>query len=155
LADAAGDGDETLKWQEQITKHAPPTTVIAERQRFIDALSAAGQRALLAGDHDAAKKFAKRLQKAEPDGASGKLLLGDVHLALGELRHAVRVYGSTRSPTGLDRIAELLSEHPGAVEPRELLANCPMQGGLLLVARELARAGELDRAERAARVAAE
>ena len=67
----------------------------------------------------------------------------------------VRVYGATRSPSGLDRIAELLTEHPAAIEPRELLANCPMQGALLLVARELARAGEHDRAQRAARVAAE
>jgi len=102
-----------------------------------------------------AKTLAKRLQKAEPDGSSGKLLLGDVHRQAGELRQAVRVYGSTHSPAGLDRIAELLSENPGAVEPRELLANCPMQGGMLLVARELARAGEHERAERAARVAAD
>jgi hypothetical protein len=83
------------------------------------------------------------------------LLLGDVHRAAGEFRQAVRLYGSTASPTGLDRIAELLGENPGVIEPRELLANCPMQGGLLLVARELARAGEYQRAERAARVAAE
>ena len=68
---------------------------------------------------------------------------------------SVALVHSTRSPTGLDRIAELLTAHPGAVEPRELLANCPMQGGLLLVARELAHAGETERAERAARVAAE
>ncbi len=155
LSEGEGKAQEVLKWQEKIAKHAPPATRVRERQRYVDALVAAGQRALQGGEVDAAKKIAKRLQKAEPDGASGKLLLGDVHRAAGEFRQAVRLYGSTASPTGLDRIAELLGENPGVIEPRELLANCPMQGGLLLVARELARAGEYQRAERAARVAAE
>ncbi len=155
LSESEGKAQEVLKWQEKIAKHAPPATRVRERQRYVDALVAAGQRALQGGEVDAAKKIAKRLQKAEPDGASGKLLLGDVHRAAGEFRQAVRLYGSTASPTGLDRIAELLGENPGVIEPRELLANCPMQGGLLLVARELARAGEYQRAERAARVAAE
>ncbi|MFT4514223.1 MAG: tetratricopeptide (TPR) repeat protein [Planctomycetota bacterium] len=155
LAESEGNVDEVLQWQEKIAKHAPPAAAVRERQRYVDALVAAGATALDSGNYEAAKKLAKRLQKAEPDGASGKLLLGDVHRAAGEFRQAVRVYGGTRSPTGLDRIAELLSEHPGAVEPRELLSNCPMQGGLLLVARELARSGEHERAERAARVAAE
>ena len=155
LAEHEHNVDEVLQWQEKIAKHAPPATAVRERQRYVDALVAAGEAAIAAGDLDAAKKLAKRLQKAEPEGASGKLLLGDVHRAAREFRQAVRAYGATRSPTGLDRIAELLSEHPGAVEPRELLSNCPMQGGLLLVARELARAGEYERAERAARVAAE
>lgn len=155
LADAEGKAAEVMKWQEKIARHAPPATAIRERQRYVDALVAAGQRALQGGDLDVGKKLARRLQKAEPDGSSGKLLMGDVHRAAGEFRHAIRLYGSTASPTGLDRIAELLSENPGVIEPRELLANCPMQGGLLLVARELARAGEHQRAERAARVAAE
>ena len=155
LSESEGKAEEVLEWQEKIAKHAPPATRVRERQRYVDALVAAGQRALQGGEMDAAKKIAKRLKKAEPDGASGKLLLGDVHRAAGEFRQAVRLYGSTASPTGLDRIAELLGENPGVIEPRELLANCPMQGGLLLVARELARAGEYQRAERAARVAAE
>jgi Flp pilus assembly protein TadD len=155
LAESEGNEDEVLHWQEKIAKHAPPATAVRERQRYVDALVAAGTTALDSGNPDAAKKLAKRLQKAEPDGPSGKLLLGDVHRATGEFRQAVRLYGGTRSPTGLDRIAELLTEHPGAVEPRELLSSCPMQGVLLLVARELARAGEHERAERAARVAAE
>ena len=155
LAEANQNIEELLQWQEKIAKHAAPAAVVRERQRYVDALLQAGQQALQAGDLEGAKRLAKRLQKAEPDGSSGKLLLGDVHRAALEFRHAVRVYGSTRSPAGLDRIAELLSAHPGAIEPRELLANCPMQGALLLVARELARAGELERAERAARVAAE
>ena len=155
LAEAEGLPDEAMAWQERIAKNAPPATIGAERQRYVDMLVAAGERALAAGELEQARKLAKKLQKADPDDPAGKLLLGDVHRAAGELRHAVRVYGATRSPTGLDRIAELLSENPGAVGARELLVNCPMQGALLLVARELARAGELDRAERAARVAAE
>ena len=72
-----------------------------------------------------------------------------------ELRKAVQQYGGARSPLGLDRIAELTAANPGALEPRELVACCPMQGILLVVARELARAGEHSRAERAARMAAE
>lgn len=155
LAETEGKPDEVLQWQEKIAKHAPPATAVRERQRYIDALVAAGARALHDDKLDVAKKLAKRLQKAEPEGASGKLLLGDVHRQAGEFRQAVRLYGGTASPTGLGRIAELLSENPGVIEPRELLANCPMQGGLLLVARELARGGETQRAERAARVAAE
>jgi hypothetical protein len=74
---------------------------------------------------------------------------------MGDFRKAIKVYGSARTPSGLDRIAELLSEHPGVVEPRELLASCPTRGALLLVARELARSGERERAARAARIAGE
>lgn len=65
------------------------------------------------------------------------------------------VHGATCSPAGLDRLAELLHAHPGAVEPRELLQFCPLEGTLLLVARELARQGNVAAAERAARRAAE
>jgi hypothetical protein len=126
-----------------------------ERQHLVDLLLTEGQRALERDDPDAARKLAKKLQAVDEHGPSGGLLLGDVQRHQGELQKAVRTYGSTRSPSGLDRIAELLDEHPGAVEPRELLTCCPLQGALLLVARELARAGQLERAERAARVAAE
>jgi hypothetical protein len=155
LAEQEGDASDLLRWQELVAKHASPSSRVIELQRYVDALVAAGHSALADQDLAHVKKLAKRLQKAEPDGASGKLLLGDMHRQSGDFRQAVRVYGSTQSPAGLDRIAEMLAEHPGAVEPREILANCPMQGGLLLVARELARAGEHARAERAARVAAE
>ncbi len=147
--------DEAVEWQERVARHAAPAGKATESQRLVDMLQDAGARALAAGEHTQAQKFAKRLKKADPDGASAGLLLGDVHRGLGELRKAVEAYGSTRSPVGLDRIAEVLREHPGAVEPRELLAICPMQGALLLVARELARAGEHARAARAASVAAE
>ena len=155
LCEQEGEADEAVAWQEKIARHAPPATASAERQRLVDMLVAAGDRALAAGDHERARRLARRLQKADPDSPAGSLLLGDVHRALGEHRKAVQVYGATRSPVGLDRIAELLTTHPGAVEPCELLASCPTQGALLLVARELARAGEHERAERAARVAAE
>ncbi|HEB51737.1 MAG TPA: hypothetical protein ENI87_00640 [bacterium] len=155
LAEAEGRVDDVLAWQERIAKHAPRSTCVRERQRLADLLEQAGHRALDAGELEQARKLAKSLRKLQPDDPAGRLLLGDVHRAAGELRKALRCYGDTRSPAGLDRIAELLAEHPGAIEPRELLANCPLQGTLLLVARELARAGEHERAERAARLAAE
>ena len=140
---------------ERVCKHAPPAAAASERQRWIDALVAAGAAAVARGDRDACKRLAKKLQHVDKDGPWAGLLLGDMHRAAGDHRQAIRAYGGTRSPTGLDRIAELLGEHPGAVEPRELLECCPLQGTLLLVARELARQGDTARAERAARRAAE
>lgn len=147
--------DEVVELQEKIVRHAPPAAAVGERQRLVDLLLAAGERALSAGDPDEARRIAKKLQAVDKDGPSAGLLLGDVARHAGDLQKAVRTYGATRSPSGLDRIAELLDAHPGVIEPRELLACCPLRGGLLLVARELARAGERERAERAARVAAE
>jgi hypothetical protein len=38
-----------------------------------------------------------------------------VHAAAGDVRQAVRAWGATRSPLGLDRVAELLGERPGAI----------------------------------------
>jgi hypothetical protein len=152
----ASSGDaEVASVQERVCKHAPPSVQARERQRLVAELESAGQRLLREGDHDGGRKIAKKLSQVDKDGASGGLLLGDLHRSSGDLHKAIRAYGATRSPEGLDRIAELLTEHPGAVDPRELLECCPMQGTLLLVARELARQGESARAERAARVAAE
>ncbi len=150
-----GDAAAYAAAQQQVHEHAPPAAAARERQRWIDALVDAGARALADDDLDAARRIARKLQQADPDGPGAGLLLGDVHAAAGEVRHAVRAWGATRSPRGLDRIAELLARRPGAIEPRELLECCPMQGTLLLVARELARTGESARAERAARLAAE
>lgn len=155
LCEAEDAHDEALQWQARVVENAPPVDAGAERQRHVDMLVAAGERALHEGDHDRARKLSKQLRVADQDGTSSAILTGDVHRALGEHRKAVRAYGSAASPLGLDRIAELLSEHPGAVDTRELLASCPMQGVLLLVARELARSGEHARAERAARLAAD
>lgn len=155
LVQQDGDAAAYAAAQERVHKHAPPAAAARERQRWIDALVAAGRAALAAGDRDGARKVAKKLTQADKDGPASGLLLGDVHRAAGDFRQAIRAYGATRSPQGLDRIAELLGEHPGAIEPRELLECCPLQGALLLVARELARAGERTRAERAARLAAE
>ena len=155
LSEAEGDLDESLRRQEQITRHAAPADQAAERQRYADMLASACERALQMNDHAHARKLAKLLIKTDPEGASGALMLGDVHLATGDLRKAVQSYGRALTPEGLDRIAGLLADHPGAIDPRELLINCPMQGALLVVARELAKAGEHGRAERAARMAAD
>ncbi|MGC6486723.1 MAG: hypothetical protein ACON4Z_03700 [Planctomycetota bacterium] len=149
------DPDAALEWQAKLFERSAPSRHPQEQQRLLELLIDAGDRALQAADHDRARKLAKRIQKLAPDGDAGVLLQGDIHRALGEHRRAVKLYGSARSPKGLDRIAELLSEHPGAVEPRELLASCPTQGALLLVARELARAGDTARAARAAKLAGE
>lgn len=155
LIAARGDAHDLAEAQELVAEHAPPAAAARERQRWIELLVASGQAFLRAGDRDGCRRVGKRLAGVDKDGASSGLLLGDLHRAAGDLRQAVRSYGGTRSPEGLDRIAELLSEHPGAVEPRELIESCPMHGTLLLVARELARQGDSARAERAARRAAE
>ena len=153
----AGDGDPAAlaAIQERVHQHAPPAAKPRERQRWIEALSAAGAAALAAGERDQVKKLAKKLAVPDKDGPASGLLLGDLQAQAGDHRGAIRTWGATRSPQGLDRIAELLAAHPGVVEPRELLECCPLQGTLLLVARELARQGESARAERAAALAAE
>ncbi len=150
-----GDAAAYATAQERVHKQAPPAAAARERQRWIEALVAAGASALAIGDRDAAKKLARKLAQADKDGAQSGLLLGDVHRAAGDYRSAIKAWGATKSPQGLDRIAELLTERPGVLEPRELLECCPMQGTLLLVARELARVGDVEKAERAARLAAE
>ena len=73
----------------------------------------------------------------------------------GRHAEAIRAFGATRSPEGLELVAELLTDHPGVMEPRELLECCPMQGTLALVARELARLGRTEAAANAARLALE
>lgn len=155
LLASRGDRPALLAVQERICKRSPPAAEARDRQRWIDELVAAGRALLRDGDVDGCRKLAKKLAHVDKVGPTAGLLLGDVHRHNGELRAAIRAYGATRSPEGLDRIAELLTEHPGAVEPRELLESCPLQGTLLLVARQLARQGDTGRAERAARVAAE
>lgn len=155
LVAADGDALAVPPLQEKVCKHAPPAQQARERQRLLDCLTAAGHAALAAGDLDAARRLAKKLGQADKDGPAAGLLAGDVHRAAGDLRQAIRAWGATRSPAGLDRIAELLHQHPGVVDVRELIECCPLQGTLLLVARELARQGESARAERAARLAAE
>ncbi|MEO6595057.1 MAG: hypothetical protein ABIP94_09930, partial [Planctomycetota bacterium] len=152
---ARGDRQELIAVQERVCKRSPPAAAARDRQRWIDELVAAGQELLRADDADGCRKLARKLAHVDKTGPTAGLLLGDVHRHKGELRAAIRAYGATKSPEGLDRIAELLTEHPGAVEPRELLESCPLQGTLLLVARELARQGDTGRAERAARVVAE
>lgn len=149
-----GEAEELVAAQEKVQKAAPPASSARERQRWIRELEALGRAQIAAGAHDACRKVQKKLDKADRDGPAGGLLLGDLLRATGDHRGAIKAYGATRSPEGLDRIAELLGEHPGVVDPRELLECCPLHGALLLVARELARRGESGRAERAARLAA-
>lgn len=155
LAAADNAGDELLEVQERVARCAPPQATAREQQRLLDELARAGRARVRAGDFDGARRIGKKLGQVDRDGPGAGLLLGELHRAMGDHRAAIKAWGGTRSPEGLDRIAELLGEHPGAVEPRELLEWCPLQGSLLLVARELARAGEVARAERAARHAAD
>ncbi len=155
LVAAEGDPHTAAAAQEAVAKHAPPTAAPREHQRLVADLLTSGRVHLDAGEVDACRKVAKKLASVDKEGPSAGLLLGDVHQKSGDLRAAIRAYGGTRSPTGLDRIAELLTAHPGAVDERELLESCPLQGALLLVARELARRGDTARAERAARRAAD
>jgi tetratricopeptide (TPR) repeat protein len=152
---AEGDLHAAAAAQEAVSKHAPPAAAPREHQRLVADLLASGRAHLDAGELEACRKVAKKLAHVDKDGPSSGLLLGDLHRHAGDLRAAVRAYGGTRSPVGLDRIAELLTDHPGAVDERELLESCPLQGTLLLVARELARSGDTARAERAARRAAD
>lgn len=155
LIAADGDPHALATAQAEVCKHAPPAALPREQQRLVDELTASGRAHLEAGERDACRRIVRKLASVDRDGPSSGLLLGDLHRSEGDLRQAIRAYGGTRSPAGLDRIAELLGEHPGVVDERELLEACPMQGALLLVARELARRGESARAERAARRAAE
>jgi tetratricopeptide (TPR) repeat protein len=155
LVAADGDLAAVAAVQERVHKQAPPAAAAREKQRWLEALQAAGAAAVRAADRDAAKKVMKKLGQVDKDGPSSGLLLGDLQCQQGDFVAAIRAYGGTRSPVGLDRIAEVLRDHPGCIEPRELLECCPLQGALLLVARELARRGDLARAERAAKQAAE
>ncbi|MGE3175017.1 MAG: hypothetical protein AB7O97_20480 [Planctomycetota bacterium] len=148
-----GDLRETAELQARVHKLAPQAAAAAEQEQLAHDLTAAASAALAGGEPDVARKLQKRLAKLP--GPAGGLLLGEIHGAAGDVRAAVKAFGATRSPEGLDRIAELLRQHPGVMEPRELLECCPMQGTLLLVARELARLGHLDAARRAAQQAAE
>lgn len=150
-----GEPQELVAIQERLARHAPPAAAAAEHQRLLDELGRCGRTLLAQGDVDGCRRIVKKLAQHDRDGAGSGLLLGDLHRTAGDLRAAIKAYGGTRSPEGLDRIAEVLGEHPGCAEPRELLDWCPLQGTLLLVAREFARQGDTVRAERAARRAAE
>ncbi len=153
---ASQDDQESLvAAQERVLKAAPRTQKAAERQRLTEELVRLGQRQLTDADDSACRRTVKRLHQVDSGGSSSGLLHGDLLRQQGDVRGALRAYGSTRSPAAIDRIAALLDAHPAVLEPRELLEACPIQGTMLLVARELARAGESARAERAARMAAE
>ncbi len=152
---ARGRQADVVAAQERIVKVAPGVSAAAERQRLLVELQRQGAALLDAGDESGVRRIVRRLQQVDRDGPTGHLLLGDLLLRGGDPRGAIKAYGQAQSPTALERIATALDRHPGLFEPRELLEACPLQGTLLLVARELARQGESARAERAARMAAE
>jgi tetratricopeptide (TPR) repeat protein len=154
LADARSDLDEVVRIQEQVHKHAPPRTKTREAQRLVDDLLRAGERALERGELEQARSNARRAQKVVPESPLPGCLLGRVHVERDDPRAAIREWGKTRSAKGLELTAWLLDRSPGAVTPRELLEACPIEGAVLLVAREYARQGDVRRAERAARTAA-
>lgn len=139
--------------QSHVVEHAAPAELRAAQETLCHDARSAGMRALETGDLDFAKKMQRAIHKLP--GPDGGLLAGEILVCKGDYRGAVRAFGDTASPEGLDRIAALLRERPGCVEPRELLACCPMQGTVLLVANELARLGQREAALRAARLAAE
>lgn len=139
--------------QMRVVEHAEPAFVTAEQQTLCEDATACGKQALADDNLDLAKRMQRAMQKFS--GPWAGLLQGEIHAHKGDFRAAIAALGRTASPQGLDRIASLLAEHPGCVEPRELLACCPMQGAVLLAARELARLGQHEEALRAARLAAD
>lgn len=150
---AQGDLRGAAEAQSHVVEHAAPAEVRAEQETLCHDARNAGMQALDGGDFDYAKKMQRAIQKLP--GPDAGLLAGEILARKGDYRGAVRAFGETASPAGLDRIAALLREREGCVDPRELLACCPMQGTVLLVANELARLGQRDAALRAARHAAE
>ncbi len=150
---AQGDLRGAAEAQIRVAQHAAPAAIRAEQETLCRDALTAGLQALREGDVDFAKKMQRATQKLP--GPSAGLLQGEILVQRGDYRNAVRAFGETASPAGLDRIAELLRDRPGCVDPRELLACCPMQGTVLLVANELARLGQRDAALRAVRHAAE
>jgi tetratricopeptide (TPR) repeat protein len=149
-----GDLDAAAEIQERIAAVAPPPALGEERDRLFTDLLAAGRAALLRGDTDRARAVAKKARSLDPEADGPRILQGEIKLAAGDLRAAVREWGRIRSAAGIERIARALDEQPGALQPREILECCPTEGGLLVVARELSRLGEHRKALRAARRAA-
>lgn len=152
---ARGDRAGALEAQERLVRALRGREAEGERQRLVEMLRERGAELLAARDDAGVRTVAKRLAKLDPTGGSGAILGGDLLAGQGDVRGAARAYGSARSPVALERMAALLDRHPGALEAREILEACPLQGSLLLVARELARQGESQRAARAASMAAE
>lgn len=149
-----GEHAAAAELQARIVALTPEVSAGREREVLVADWVAAGQQALATGDVEGARGFARRARKADRDATAPGLLLGDVHAAAGEARNAIREWGATRSPDGFARIVELLDRQPGLLSARELAEASPMEGTLLLVAREYARAGDHAHAMRAATLAA-
>ena len=148
-----GDLRGAAEAQVRVAAAAQPADRLAEQETLCRDALIAGIQALQADDFDFAKKMQRAIQGLP--GPNAGLLAGEILARKGDARGAVRAFGATASPEGLDRIAALIAERPGCVDPRELLTCCPMQGVVLLVAKELARLGQREAALRAARHAAE
>lgn len=149
-----GDLDEAVVLQEKVLRNVAPRHADVERQRLVDDLIAAANRALEGDQLTRARKLARRARSVHGEHPAVAELLGQLKLAERDVRGAVREWGASNSPEGLRRLAELLDRNPGCIPPRELLELAPAEGTLLLVAREYARAGDHRKAMRAARRAA-
>ena len=179
LRDGTLEGfDKAIEQQEKIRKlvraqqpvrsvDKGPEPADLEKQRLFEDRLAAARFALSQGALDAAVVHAGRAQRLEDTSPEPGLLVGDAHAMRAvqssrqsddrgvrtHYRRAVEAWGKTRSPLGLDRIAGLLDRHPGLLSPRDLLDACRLEGALVLVAREFARAGDQRRTARAVRLA--
>jgi tetratricopeptide (TPR) repeat protein len=149
-----GELEEAAKLQERIVKHTTARERDADVQQLVGDLVRAGEVALARNDLGRARALARKARGVDGAAPEPLCLLGKVRAADGDLRGALREWGGVRAPEGLGLIADVLARHPGAIGPREILEACPTEGGLLLVAREYARAGEHRKALRAARRAA-
>ncbi len=149
----AGRLEEAARAQELVFKNSPVSSREHERQRLLEDQVRCGDEALSKGELELARSYAKKAQKLAPKAPEPGCLLGKVSVAKGDALGGIREWGRTRSAAGFELLSGLLDEHPGIVSPRELLEACPMEGTVLLVAREYARQGDTRRAERAARAA--
>ncbi|MHC5065858.1 MAG: tetratricopeptide repeat protein [Planctomycetota bacterium] len=145
--------EDAAKAQEMVYKNSSSSAREVERQRLVEDYVRCGDEALSRGELELARSHAKKAQKLAPKAPEAGCLLGKVLVAKGDALAGIREWGSTRSATGFELLSKLLDEHPGIVSPRELLEACPIEGTVLLVAREYARQGDTRRAERAARAA--
>ncbi len=146
-----GDWEAAAEQEERAHKHGCGPEREASMQRLRADLRAGLQQALEQGEPNRARGLHKRLARHGCPRAD--IALGAILEAEGDPRGAIAVWGKTMSPEGLLRIAAVLREQPQVMSPRELLAACPMQATLLVVAREAARRGEPELARRAAQEA--
>lgn len=149
-----GNLEQAAAAQKSVFKNCAVRCRDQERQRLVEDLVRCGEDALANGNMDNAHDFARQAQKICKDAPEPHCLIGKILVAKGDALGGVRAWGRTRAASGFALVSDLLDRHPGILSPRELLEACPMEGTVLLVAREYARQGDTTRAERAARAAA-